>query len=153
MPKLPSGRHVGIQCLTPKDIIRKVSSSHPEVSLLTLGMKVNEIDSIEVIKPFVRVLFVRETNSPENNQLDKRSQAIPEYTEPYDSGFTLADIDQFTTSWAEEDKQAFANFLESEKVTSYFHDVLNHMQATGAWYQKNLLGMMNEACDGATDDR
>lgn len=153
MPQLPSGRHVGIQCLTPEGIIKKVSRMHPKASLLSLGMKVKEFDSIEAIKPFVSVLFVREANNSENSQLDQRSQAIPENAEPYDSGFTLSDLDQFTANWTEDDKQAFADFLGSEKVSSYFQDVLKQIHATGDWYQQNLLDMMNAACNGANDDR
>jgi len=150
MPQLPSGRHVGIHCLSPDDIIRKVSDTHPEVSLLTLGMKVKEIDSLETIKPFITILFVRKSQSADRAPLDKRSKTIPEDTESYDSGYTLADQDQFTADWTEEDKQAFTDFLESEKVDSYFQDVLNQMQTTGIQYQQNLFGLMNEVCD--TDD-
>lgn len=151
MPQLPSGRHVGIHCLPPEDIIKKVSRTYPEVSLITLGMKVKEIDSLEAIKPYVSVLYVRASSNPENNQLDERSQSIPENAEPYDSGHTLADIDEFTADWTEEDKQAFNEFLQSDKVTSYFLDVLNQMQTTGTRYQQNFLDWMNKAC-GSDDD-
>jgi len=151
MPQLPSGRHVGIHCLSPDDIIRKVSDTHPEVSLLTLGMKVKEIDSLETIKPFITILFVRKSQSADRAPLDKRSQTIPEDTESYDSGYTLADQALFTADWSEEDKQAFTDFLESEKVASYFQDVLNQMQTTGIQYQQNLFGLMNEVC-GTDDD-
>jgi len=147
MPQLPSGRHVGIHCLPPDDIIKKVSRTYPEVSLITLGMKVKEIDSLEAIKPYVCVLFVRASSNPENNQFDERSQSIPENSEPYDSGHTLADIEEFTADWSEDDKQAFNNFLRSEIVGSYFQDVLKQMDAIGTHYQNNLLSMM-EAISG-----
>jgi len=149
MPQLPSGRQVGIHGLTPDDIIKKVSRTYPD--LLTLGMKVKEIDSLDAIKPYVSVLFLRETQNPAANTLDQRSAAIPEGTESYDSGYTLADIDQFAADWSEEDKQAFAEFLASEKVASYFQDVLNQMQTTGTQYQQNLFDLMNKVC-GTDDD-
>jgi len=152
MPQLPSGRHVGIHCLSAEDIIRKVSRTHPEVSLLTLGMKVKEVDSIDAIKPYISVLFVRESNNTEDNRLDKRSQTNPEGTEPYDSGFTLAETDQFTANWSVADKQAFADFLGSEKVASYFQDVINKIQDTGTWYHQNLLGMIDKTCESTTDE-
>jgi hypothetical protein len=48
MPLLPSGRLVGIQRLVPDDIIKKFSSSHPEASLITLGMEVELIDTMPI---------------------------------------------------------------------------------------------------------
>lgn len=152
MPQLPSGRHVGILCLTPDEIAKKVSRDHPEVSLLTLGMKVKEINSLDAIKPFINVLFLREAKTTNDQPLDARSQAIPEGLEPYESGYTLADQDQLIADWSDEDKQAFTDFLESDKIASYFQDVLNQMKTTGTQYQQNLFGLMNKVCGGFDDD-
>jgi hypothetical protein len=141
MPQLPSGRQVGIHCLAPDDIVRKVHRTYPEVSLLALGMKVKEIDSLVALKPYITILFVRASQSTDDKQLDKRSQAIPDGTEPYDSGYTLADFEQFTADWSEEDKQAFTDF----------QDVLELIAKTGDGYGQNLSAWMNDVC-GESDE-
>jgi hypothetical protein len=151
MPQLPSGLRIGIRCLEPDLIIRKVSDTYPKVKLLTLGMKVKEINTVEAIKPFITVLLLREVDNAEKQVLDSRSQSIPEGMEAYDSGFTLADQETFTAGWPKDDIDAFNNFLASDKTASYFRDVLAQMQTTGTQYQENLFNLMNEVC-GETDD-
>ena len=151
MPQLPSGRHVGILCLTPDDIIKKFSHSHPDASLLTLGMKVKEIDSIKALKPYITVMFFQHSDTTNNQPLDSRSQAIPDGLESYDSGYTLDQQEQFTADWSREDMQAFDEFLKSEKSANYFQDVLNLIVRIGTQYQENLFGLMEKVCGGLDD--
>lgn len=152
MPQLPSGRYIGIHCLGGAEIIRKYSDTHPEASLLTLGIEIAEMDSIEELPSYISILFLRESNSPTDMSLDSRSQSIPTDAEPYASGFTLADQSIFTADWPEEDKRAFAEFLQSERVVRYFEDNLKQVIRAGKWYQENLQAMMDEVCGDDTGD-
>ncbi len=151
MPQLPSGRHIGILCLTPDEIAQKVSRDHPEVSLLTLGMKIKEINTLEAIKPFIIVMFFRETKATNDQPIHARSQLIPDGLEHYESGFTLADQEKFTADWPEEDKQAFTDFLQSERTVSYFQDVLDLMKRICTQYHQNLFGLIKDVCGGFDD--
>lgn len=149
MAQLPSGRQVGIVCLTTEEIIRKAYASIPKANLLTLGMSIVEIDSVEALKPYIKILFVRDatSESQDTEVCDKRSHALSKDSESYDSEFTLADYDEFTAGWSEEDKQAFNEFINSERVLSYFQDALKQVKVAGKAYQQGLYEMICDICD------
>ena len=151
MPQLPSGRHVGVIFQNEDNMIKNFAKLHPEINLISLGVSIAQITTIDEIRPYINVIFLREAKTTSIEEVAEGSRPVPDGLESYESGFTLADFEKMTADWSSEDKQGFKEFLESERIANYFQEVINLMPKIGTDYGKNLIGWMNDIC-GVPED-
>ncbi len=153
MPRLPSGLQIAVKRLDDVEILDKFKAMHPEENALTIGGSLAaSADSIDSIKPFIGIMFFREIDDDTSPGMDERSEPLPKGIEPYDSGYTLADLAEFSASWPEEDKEAFKAFMESERAHAYLREVLESVRAIGTQYQSNVFDMLRKAGESWDDD-
>ncbi len=119
MHQLPSGRYVDIRCQSPEAISKSICDSNPAASIFEICRAIERVNTVEALKPYVRIVL-----APDLSQM---SQALPENEEICQSEFTLANQEQFTADWPDNDKEAFKDFLVSEKAKSLLHDCLRQM--------------------------
>ncbi len=121
MPKLSSGRHIGITAERLADLARQYEETGGPTEL-------ERAQGIEDLKPFIDVLYFHAATPIKAPKAATGSKLLSELT-PYPSGFTLATIEEEMRSWPEDDREAFNAFLRRSDIIdllkSAFSRVLN----------------------------
>ena len=119
MPKLPSGKQIGIDGTGVNrllDEIRRGTSAETEMRTWADVMRYVRI--VEFVPP--DVAGEKHLKLP----LDERSARGSEGLVPVDTGYTLTQVREATADWSEDDKVAFAGFLGEPRIEAYLGEVV-----------------------------
>lgn len=120
MPKLPSGRHVGLDSSPLEKIVYEAYHGIEPHELMA-------IDSIPCIFSHINVLFFRPSRTNEYLLLSEESITPQDKLESYFSGFNLISIKSELKNWCYEDQQAFIDFLNEPRTNNFFESLLKEI--------------------------
>lgn len=115
MPMLPSGRHVG---LDPAPLVALLQEGHSPVNVRHLFA----IRRWPDLWPWIEVvLFVPAEEVDDSSGLRIRADTLPlpAWMVPRPSGFRLDRFEALQADWTDEDRAAFARFLEERAAPAF----------------------------------
>ncbi len=122
MAQLPSGIHVAIQA---GPLFELMENALEQGGVITRLLRIECIDDV---KPYIEVLWFRETTDAVEVMIAPGGYPIPVGMEPVPSGHTLATIGAETATWSTEDQVEFAAYLGSQRMIAHLSALLAKVQ-------------------------
>jgi hypothetical protein len=121
MPQLPSGKHIAIQA-TGFDAL------YDEAFNGTQAHKLMQIQTIADLYPYVEVIYFVHDIKAEHGKNATGPQAFPAGLRPAPGGYSLVAIQHEFNHWSRQDRKAFQAYLESDRIRSFFAELLEDVK-------------------------
>ena len=133
MPSLPSGRHIALDPGRLDLLAKDAFDAYRVVDLMS-------IDCIEHIYAYMELVEVFETITPgQGAELHEDSAPAKSPLVTSDNRMVVSELVNVTDEWTEEDLEAIASFLLSERTQLYFSQWLDDVRI----WQKQLCNSEN----------
>lgn len=138
MPQLPSGKHVGVTL----DPLNKLINDILENQLMTCAPLLR-INQMEDLYPYLNIVYFENETDSDTPGLEVGSLPLDAELKPVFTNYRVTDVLSKESEWDGADKEAFINFLESERFNKMhkkkFESVLELkeiLEKEGSWLNK-----------------
>jgi len=111
MPQLPGGRHVGIELAPLNKLIKDIVSGKSRVIWPLMA-----IEEPNDLWRHIAIVYFERIRSDKVVNLNQNSLPIDAELKPVYTKLLVSDVFTSECDWSEDDKAAFANFLNSERA-------------------------------------